>query len=121
MRKSFPAQVPFFNREREQSVLCQSSLDLNSELFLEAVVKGTALLERGVADFSNWSRAMVYWFGEPIRPHLEPIWGAAQDEWQRRQAVTPRSSPLSQPTATPIDPPPIPKRSNYLVRHWRGD
>ncbi len=79
------------------------------------------LLQRGWADFSQWSRAMVYEFGEPIRPHLEPIWGATQDEWQRRQIATPPSSPIFQPTASPSEPPPIPKRSNYLVRHWRGE
>jgi len=121
MRKSFPAQVPFFNREREQSVLCQSSLDLNSELFIEAVVKGTDLLERGVADYSNWSRAMVYWFGEPVRPHVERIWGASQDEWQRRQAANPPSSQIAQLNPGASEPPPLPKRSNYLVRHWRGE
>jgi len=121
MWNRFPAQVPIFNRKKEQSVLCQSSLDLNSELFFEAVVKGTDLLERGVADFSNWSRAMVYWFGEPIRPHVERIWVASQDEWQRRQAATPASSQVAQLNPSASEPPPLPERSNYLVRHWRGE
>jgi hypothetical protein len=91
---------------------------LNSELFSEAVVKGTDLLERGVTDYSNWSRAMVYWFGEPIRAHLERIWGASQDERQRRQDTAALSS---QPEASPCEPPPLPKRSNYFARHWRGE
>ena len=121
MRKRFPAQVPFINREREQGVLYQSNLDFDSELFFEVVAKGTDLLERGVADFSNWSRAMVYWFGEPIRPHLERIWGASQDEWRRRQAATPASSQVAQLNPSASEPPPLAKRSNYLVRHWRGE
>jgi hypothetical protein len=94
---------------------------LNSELFFEAVAKGTDLLERGVADFSNWSRAMVYWFGEPIRAHLERIWGASQDERQRRQAMAPISLSVAQPEASLCEPPPLPKRSNYFARHWRGE
>ena len=121
MEQSRPAQVPVFNRERERSVLHQFALDLSSEHFFEAVVKGTDLLERGVADFSSWSRAMVYWLGEPIRPHVERIWGACQDEWQRRQAATPASSQGAQSNASASEPPPLPERSNYLVRHWRGE
>src|SRR6266516_1302841 len=82
---------------RERRVLYQFALNLNSELFPEAVAKGTDLLERGVADFSAWSRSMIYCFGEPVCPHLDRIWLNAQDEWQRRQTAEAALHPSCQP------------------------
>src|SRR6185503_7025645 len=61
-------------------------------------------LQRGWADFSKWSRAMVYEFGEPIRPHLDQLWGAAQDEWQRRQTDTPPLPSGNSPLPTSAKP-----------------
>ena len=41
-------------------------LDLNPELFSEAVAKGVGNLERSVTEYSAWSRLMLYQFGEHI-------------------------------------------------------
>ena len=104
---------------------------MNAELYSEAVARGVYLFQRGWADFSKWSRAMVYEFGEPIRPHLDRIWLNAQDEWQRRQTAAPvlplsgqpepeqsseqKSRPLLSEKAAPRD------KANYFVRHWHGE
>ena len=94
---------------------------LNPELFSAAVAKGAGNLERGVTDFLKWSRLMEYQFGEPIRPNLERIWGAAQDEWLRRRAAPPLLPLIGQPEPIQSESPPIPDHSNYFVRHWRGE
>ncbi len=83
--------------------------DLNAEEFSEAVAKGVGDLERGVTDYSKWSRLMVYQFGEPIRPNLERIWGAAQDEWHRRLAASPFF-----PTVGPHEPTPEKESPNRV-------
>jgi len=43
---------------------------LNTEILAE----GAALIQRGITDFTNWSRAMVQRFGAAIREFLAGIW-----------------------------------------------
>jgi hypothetical protein len=95
--------------------------DMNPELLFEAVAKGVGNLERGVTDYSAWSRLMVYQFGDLIHPHLENLWAGAQAEWQSRQAAMPPIASIDGPPLIPCEPPPAPRKANYLVRHWRGE
>lgn len=73
--------------------------------FSEAVTKGAELLGLGVADLSKWSRTMVYWFGEEIRPQLERIWTSAQAKWQAK-GVPPAGPPVDKGEQSPGGPPP---------------
>jgi TPR repeat protein len=75
-------------------------LDLDPELFPKAVAKGVDLLRRGVTDFPKWSRAMVYQFGEPIRPHLERLWRDVQEESKKPPIAAPPPISEGQPSAT---------------------
>ena len=67
--------------------------DPDPEHLAEAIAKGAEYLERGVTDFAKWSRAMVYKFGEPVRPHLERIWTAAQGSMIESASSTPHHAP----------------------------
>lgn len=103
--------------------------ELDHEFLSKAHVKGVGLLELGVTNVSKWSRAMLYHFGEPIRPHLDQLWISAQDELQKRQAATPTNllaalpmeneQKLPNPSAASDSP--DEGRANYFTRHWRGD
>lgn len=56
---------------------------LDPELLVAYVVKGTAILESGIRDVAEWSKAMVSQFGEAIRPHLQNIFNqATSTRWQ---------------------------------------
>lgn len=52
----------------------QVNAGLDPELFAAYTVKGSAILARGVRDFSAWSAEMVKEFGEDIRPQLQELW-----------------------------------------------
>ncbi len=50
------------------------------ELTAAALVKGAALLEKGVTEFSKWSAEMVKEFGDKIRPHIRQIYLQSTEE-----------------------------------------
>ncbi len=103
--------------------------ELSAELLSEAVAKGLENVERGVTDFSDWSRLMVYQFGEQIRPHLESVWERIKSERGERLTALPPPSSILPSTSNYQHPPtlptasaaPIKRKGNYFVRHWRGD
>ena len=103
--------------------------ELSAELLSEAVAKGLENVERGVTDFSDWSRLMVYQFGEQIRLHLESVWERIKSERGERLTALPPPSSILPSTSNYQHPPtlptasaaPIKRKGNYFVRHWRGD
>lgn len=50
---------------------------IDPELLAAHAIKGAALIERDIRDFSAWSKEMVKQFGKTIEPHLKSIYDAA--------------------------------------------
>lgn len=54
------------------------SSGLDPELFAAHVVKGVALMERGVRKFADWAAAMIRQHGDAVRPHLRELYQESQ-------------------------------------------
>ena len=51
----------------------------DTRMLAASIVKGAAILERGITDLAKWTSEMVKEFGEGIRPFLEQIRGQAEE------------------------------------------
>lgn len=88
------------------------NVGIDPELLSAYAIKGAAIIERGIRDFSGWSKEMVYAYGDQIRPHLSKIYGessillsqskqlpAPNQVNEQRSPPTPQESPKDlQPT-----------------------
>ena len=79
----------------DHSWLTQVNSDLGLKLTIQTAkkvaalaVKGTALIERGVTDFSRWSAEMIKEHGEDVKPWLKKVY---------QQSVSIRAGAFSQP------------------------
>lgn len=52
---------------------------LGPDVLAAYLVKGAALIERGIINFADWSAAMIKEHGEKIKPHLKSIYDAAKN------------------------------------------
>lgn len=77
------------------NVLKGGGTHLGPDVFAAYVVKGVALLERGVRKFSEWASRMVAEHGADIRPHLRRIWEEAQAQFHGTAPL-----PFGQPNTT---------------------
>lgn len=59
---------------------------LGPDVLAAYVVKGAALIERGVIVFAEWSKHMLDAYGPAIEPHLKAIYRTAQDTVKRAPA-----------------------------------
>jgi hypothetical protein len=51
------------------------SSGIDPDLFAEAVIVGTAILDKmSSPDFAKWSAAMLRIFGDKLRPMLRDVW-----------------------------------------------
>lgn len=77
------------------------SSGLDPELFIAHTIKGAALVERGVRNFTKWSKAMIDEVGQEIEPYLKSIWDAIQkrsvdDVLNAAEQARIKSSPIEQ-------------------------
>lgn len=56
------------------------SAGLDPKLLTAYTIKGAGLVRDGLRDFAAWSREMLRRFSAAIKPHLQTIWAAVQDE-----------------------------------------
>ena len=53
------------------------------------MVKGVAVLERGIRDFAGWSAEMIKQLGDAVKPHLQELYKQALETKQRGRPETP--------------------------------
>lgn len=61
----------------------QFDMGADPSLAAAGVIKGTAILERGVRDRGAWGVQMIKAFGNEITPHLERLYAEAQQQLER--------------------------------------
>lgn len=88
------------------------------QLVAAALVKGVALLEKGITKFSDWAAEMIKEHGDAIRPHLKQLFIQATEERAKafqkpKEEIAPETQ---QSTPKPTTPAPVPTQPGPTAR-----